>query len=224
MSYTRRIVDLELDDLFGEVAALALDGPKGVGKTTTAEQRAAGLVKLDVMTAVPSGPDRHCCPSACSAQRSAGSAVERAPKPGPPHPAASLFSDQRTRREVVLVEPTFPVGVKGAIRHHAKIQCRRSQAPDIGETVHHVAQSLHLACTRGGIVTETRGQDQPLPPRYRTFEPGMVYTCEPGIYIREENLGIRLENDILITATGNQDLMAAIPLEVADIERLMRAG
>ena len=47
MSYTRRIVDLELDDLFGEVAALALDGPKGVGKTTTAEQRATGLVKLD---------------------------------------------------------------------------------------------------------------------------------------------------------------------------------
>ncbi|WP_144999146.1 ATP-binding protein [Kocuria marina] len=47
MSYTRRVVDLELDDLFGEVAALALDGPKAVGKTTTAEQRAAGLVKLD---------------------------------------------------------------------------------------------------------------------------------------------------------------------------------
>ncbi|TFI03102.1 ATP-binding protein [Kocuria rhizophila] len=41
------MVDLELDDLFGEVAALALDGPKAVGKTTTAEQRAAGLVKLD---------------------------------------------------------------------------------------------------------------------------------------------------------------------------------
>ncbi|KUP28167.1 AAA family ATPase [Kocuria rhizophila] len=47
MSYTRRIVDLELDDLFGEVAALALAGPKAVGKTTTAEQRVAGLVKLD---------------------------------------------------------------------------------------------------------------------------------------------------------------------------------
>ena len=47
MSYTRRVVDLELDDLFGEVAALALDGPKAVGKTTTAEQRAHGLVKLD---------------------------------------------------------------------------------------------------------------------------------------------------------------------------------
>jgi Xaa-Pro aminopeptidase len=60
--------------------------------------------------------------------------------------------------------------------------------------------------------------------KYRTFEPGMVYTCEPGIYIREEGLGIRLENDILITKTGNDDLMKNIPLEAADIERLMGAG
>ncbi|TGE19344.1 aminopeptidase P N-terminal domain-containing protein [Hymenobacter elongatus] len=57
--------------------------------------------------------------------------------------------------------------------------------------------------------------------KYRAFEPGMVYTCEPGIYIPEEGLGIRLENDILITKTGNDDLMKNIPLEVADIERLM---
>ncbi|WP_375437142.1 aminopeptidase P N-terminal domain-containing protein [uncultured Hymenobacter sp.] len=60
--------------------------------------------------------------------------------------------------------------------------------------------------------------------KYRVFEPGMVYTCEPGIYIREEGLGIRLENDILITAAGNQDLMKNIPLEADDIERLMRAA
>ena len=58
--------------------------------------------------------------------------------------------------------------------------------------------------------------------KYRTFEAGMVYTCEPGIYIREEKLGIRLENDFLITASGNEDLMAGIPLELADIERLMK--
>ena len=58
--------------------------------------------------------------------------------------------------------------------------------------------------------------------KYRTFEPGMVYTNEPGIYIREEKLGIRLENDFLITANGNEDLMADIPLELADIEQLMR--
>ncbi|KQS31392.1 aminopeptidase P family protein [Dyadobacter sp. Leaf189] len=59
--------------------------------------------------------------------------------------------------------------------------------------------------------------------KYRRFEPGMVLTCEPGIYIREEGLGIRLENDILITETGNIDLMADIPLEAEEIEELMNS-
>ncbi|GAA4357253.1 aminopeptidase P family protein [Hymenobacter saemangeumensis] len=58
--------------------------------------------------------------------------------------------------------------------------------------------------------------------KYRKFEAGMVYTCEPGIYIPEEGLGIRLENDILLTPGGNEDLMANIPLQADDIERLMR--
>ncbi len=58
--------------------------------------------------------------------------------------------------------------------------------------------------------------------KYRTFEAGMVYTCEPGIYIPAEGLGIRLENDILITKNGPDDLMKNIPLEADDIERLMR--
>ncbi|MCC9137940.1 aminopeptidase P N-terminal domain-containing protein [Pontibacter silvestris] len=58
--------------------------------------------------------------------------------------------------------------------------------------------------------------------KYRPFEEGMVFTCEPGIYIREENIGIRLENDILITKNGAVDLMKDIPLEADDIERLMK--
>ncbi len=57
--------------------------------------------------------------------------------------------------------------------------------------------------------------------RYRKFEAGMVYTCEPGIYIREESLGIRIENNILITEKGPVDLMANIPIEANDIEALM---
>ena len=52
--------------------------------------------------------------------------------------------------------------------------------------------------------------------------PNMVLTCEPGIYIPEENLGIRLENDILITENGNIDLMEGIPLEVDEIEKMMK--
>jgi len=55
----------------------------------------------------------------------------------------------------------------------------------------------------------------------RKLEAGMVFTCEPGIYIPEENLGIRLENDILVTANGPDDLMKNIPLEVEEIESLM---
>ncbi|MBL4658061.1 MAG: aminopeptidase P family protein [Flavobacteriales bacterium] len=55
----------------------------------------------------------------------------------------------------------------------------------------------------------------------KPIEAGNVFTCEPGIYIREENLGIRLENDILVTDNGPIDLMADIPLEADEIEALM---
>jgi Xaa-Pro aminopeptidase len=58
--------------------------------------------------------------------------------------------------------------------------------------------------------------------RYRTFEEGMVFTCEPGIYIPEEGLGIRLENDILIGKKGPIDLMKNIPIEAEEIEHLMQ--
>ncbi|EKB49289.1 aminopeptidase P family protein [Cecembia lonarensis] len=50
---------------------------------------------------------------------------------------------------------------------------------------------------------------------------GMVFTVEPGIYIREEGLGIRLENDILIQDNGYYDLMRNIPIEAEEIEDLM---
>ena len=50
---------------------------------------------------------------------------------------------------------------------------------------------------------------------------GMVFTIEPGIYIPEENLGIRLENNFLVGKDKNTDLMANIPIEADDIEALM---
>tara|TARA_E500000331_G_scaffold358490_1_gene425802 strand:- start:2855 stop:4144 length:1290 start_codon:yes stop_codon:yes gene_type:complete len=52
---------------------------------------------------------------------------------------------------------------------------------------------------------------------------GMVFTCEPGIYIIEEGLGVRLENDILVTTDGPDDLMKKIPIEADEIEDLMNA-
>jgi Xaa-Pro aminopeptidase len=58
--------------------------------------------------------------------------------------------------------------------------------------------------------------------RYQPFAVGNILTCEPGIYIKEENLGIRLENNILITPNGPLDLMADIPIEAEEIEQLMQ--
>ena len=57
--------------------------------------------------------------------------------------------------------------------------------------------------------------------RYVPIQEGMVFTCEPGIYIRDEKLGIRIENDILVTENGPLDLMAGIPVEAEEIEELM---
>lgn len=55
----------------------------------------------------------------------------------------------------------------------------------------------------------------------RPFEAGMVLTCEPGIYIPEEGIGCRLENDYLLTQDGNINLTRNMPIEIEDIERMM---
>lgn len=74
-------------------------------------------------------------------------------------------------------------------------------------TVHHIGLDVH-------DVGDT----------WRPMEPGMIFTCEPGIYLPDEGFGIRLENDILITETGNVDLMESIPIEADEIEALMAKG
>jgi len=59
--------------------------------------------------------------------------------------------------------------------------------------------------------------------RYEPMQAGNLFTCEPGIYIQEEGIGVRLENNILITNNGPIDFMDAIkmPLEVDEIEQMM---
>lgn len=51
--------------------------------------------------------------------------------------------------------------------------------------------------------------------------PGWVVTVEPGIYIKNEGFGIRLENTVLVTENGQLDLMADIPIETDEVEALM---
>jgi Xaa-Pro aminopeptidase len=54
------------------------------------------------------------------------------------------------------------------------------------------------------------------------LRPGMVFTIEPGLYLAEENLGVRIEDDILVTETGAEVLSAGAPRTVEEIEALMR--
>lgn len=56
----------------------------------------------------------------------------------------------------------------------------------------------------------------------RPFEAGMVLTCEPGIYIAEEGIGCRLENDYLITEDGAVNLAKDMPIEIEEIEAIMQ--
>jgi Xaa-Pro aminopeptidase len=60
--------------------------------------------------------------------------------------------------------------------------------------------------------------------QYVPIQAGMVFTVEPGIYIPEENIGIRLENNILVTDQEPVNLMASIPVEVEEIEELMNSS
>lgn len=58
--------------------------------------------------------------------------------------------------------------------------------------------------------------------RTEPIKAGMVFTVEPGIYIEEEQMGVRIENNIWITRNGNKDLMKNIPITVEEIEALMK--
>ncbi|NNC88344.1 MAG: aminopeptidase P family protein [Akkermansiaceae bacterium] len=71
---------------------------------------------------------------------------------------------------------------------------------------HHLGLDVHDVC-----------------PPHEPVREGMVFTVEPGIYIREENLGVRLEDDILIGKDENVNLFANIPVEAGEIEELMNS-
>jgi Xaa-Pro aminopeptidase len=58
--------------------------------------------------------------------------------------------------------------------------------------------------------------------RTSPIQAGMVFTVEPGIYIKEEKMGVRIENNLWITKTGNQDLFKNIPIKADEIEALMK--
>jgi Xaa-Pro aminopeptidase len=59
--------------------------------------------------------------------------------------------------------------------------------------------------------------------RGRALEPGMVLTIEPGVYLLAKRLGVRIEDDVLVTKSGHRLLTGALPRDPDAIERMMRA-
>ena len=70
-------------------------------------------------------------------------------------------------------------------------------------------------------VSHSLGLDTHDPSGRKVYEPGMVITCEPGLYVAEEGIGIRLENDILVTDGTPEDLTGDRLLNIAEIEEWM---
>lgn len=70
-------------------------------------------------------------------------------------------------------------------------------------------------------VSHSLGLDTHDPCDRTAYEPGMVITCEPGLYVAEEGIGIRLENDILVTEGAPEDLTGDRLLDIGEIEELM---
>jgi Xaa-Pro aminopeptidase len=58
----------------------------------------------------------------------------------------------------------------------------------------------------------------------RVLEPGMVLTVEPGLYIEEEGIGIRIEDDVLVTEDGHENLSADLSREVEELEAFLKEG
>ena len=58
--------------------------------------------------------------------------------------------------------------------------------------------------------------------RSRPLKPGNVVTVEPGLYFPELNIGVRIEDDVLVTETGSRNLSRGIKKEIDDVERLLK--
>jgi len=145
-------------------------------------------------------------------------------------PVAGKFSaDQRKIYEIVLQAQKAAIAmVKPGVTLAQVHETARKVIADAGYgkyffhgTCHTLndgicANPLHLGTWR----------TEPPPDRYAAddvpVEPGTMFTIEPGIYIPEKNLGIRIEDSVLVTADGCEILTAAAPKEIAEIENLMK--
>lgn len=128
-------------------------------------------------------------------------------------PVNGRFTDeQRELYEIVLRAQAAAIkAARPGARWHDVDRASRRVIEDAGlgdAYIHSVGHQL-------GMDVHDPNPDSPL-------KPGMVITIEPGVYLPDRRLGIRIEDDILITPSGNTNLTAGIPKKPDDVEELMR--
>ncbi len=128
-------------------------------------------------------------------------------------PADGRFTDdQRQVYDVVLAAQLAAIK---AVRPGNKMSQVDQAARDVIDKAGLGHAFIHSIGHQLGLEVHDVTPDGPL-------KPGMVVTIEPGVYLPDRKLGVRIEDDILVTATGNQNLTAAVPKTVKDVEEAMR--
>ena len=127
------------------------------------------------------------------------------------------FSKALLKPGITIVDYTDKVGeeatkqfIKIGLLNKADVKNEDKENPAYRKYLYH-GISHHLGVDVHDLGTRTA-----------PLQPGMVLTVEPGIYIEEEQMGIRIENNIWITKNSNIDLMKNIPITVEEIESLMK--
>ena len=138
-------------------------------------------------------------------------------------PISGRFTDrQRALYELVLgsqqaaLEQVRPGATLQALNQVARSYMRERSGTLCGESTCERYFAHGLSHWLGMDVHDVGAYATPL-------APGMVFTVEPGIYLPEEGVGIRIEDDILVTSAGYELLSAAAPRTAAEVERAMNA-
>ncbi|PYV08574.1 MAG: hypothetical protein DMG07_25415 [Acidobacteria bacterium] len=130
-------------------------------------------------------------------------------------PVSASFTDEQRRIYRIVLEAQN--AALAQVRPGATFRELNRAARDVIERAGYGKYWLHGVSHYIGMSTHDVGEPV-------AFEPGVVVTVEPGIYIAEKNLGVRIEDTVLVTQNGHESLSRDVPREIDEIEKLRKSG
>ena len=127
-------------------------------------------------------------------------------------PVSGRFSEDQARVYVIVLEAQKAALEK--VRPGATFDSIGDAAREVLGHYDYAAYLTHGVSHYIGMSTHDVGESKP-------FEPGVVISVEPGVYLPEENLGVRIEDMVLVTENGCEVLSKDVPKEIGEIEELM---